>query len=307
MIQNKTVLVTGGAGFIGSTLSNRLADENEVIVVDNFDLGIEENLDRGIDVHETDIRAPDLPTEVDVVFHLASKLSHLDNRKQLVAGTRVNVEGFVNVVEQAREDGCETVVYASTGSLYEERPDPSPTAGTVTVDTGYEASKLARERYAEYFGNHYGMNMAGMRLLPTYQTYRSDKKPYANRIAQFIDDVAHGRSPVIYGNGESKRDFTHIDDIVRGLIVAADNQLTGVYNLGTGRAVSFNELVEMIAETLDTEVQPTYIESPVRTGISGRGTVVGCEKLRAETGWEPEVSIEDGVERICSQYRALEQ
>jgi len=107
----------------------------------------------------------------------------------------------------------------------------------VSVNTGYEASKLARERYGEYFSNHYDMSAAGMRFFSVYQGYggaEEHKGEYANVIAQFADDIADGEAPVLYGDGTQTRDFTHVSDIVRGLELAAVRELDGIYNLGTG-------------------------------------------------------------------------
>jgi UDP-glucose 4-epimerase len=303
MLQNKDILVTGGAGFIGSNLSCKLAEKNNVTVVDNGYLGIKENLDPAIEFYDQSVLEPELPTDVDVVFHLASQSSYTTHEENLTEGTRVNVEGFVNVVAQARQDGCETVVYASSSSLCDRERNCG--SGTDTVKTGYEASKLARERYAEYFSNHYDMCVAGMRFLPAYQSYRSTddhQHPYPNIVAQYVDDIAHKRSPVVYQDGTQTRDFTHVNDIVRGLISAAEHNLTGVYNLGTGRAVSVNELVDMIGKTLDIDVQPVYIKNPVSDDLNIFNTVVDSPEMRAETGWEPRISLEEGIEQICRQY-----
>ena len=163
------VLVTGGGGFIGSNLANYLAADNDVIALDDGYLGTPENVNADVEYVDGSVLDDDLPTDVDVVFHLAALSSYAMHEENPTKGARVNVEGFVNTVEQAREDGCDTVVYASTSSIYGDRTEPSPEDMPVAVNTGYEASKLARERYAEYFHNHYGLSMAGMRFFSVYQ------------------------------------------------------------------------------------------------------------------------------------------
>jgi len=305
-MNGQRVLVTGGGGFIGSNLANYLAGDNDVIALDDGYLGTPENVNADIEYVERSVLEDDLPTDVDVVFHLAAMSSYAMHEENPTKGARVNIEGFVNVVEQAREDGCDTVVYASTSSIYGDRTEPSPEDMPVAVNTGYEASKLARERYAEYFHNHYGLSMAGMRFFSVYQGMEDGaeehKGDYANLIAQFADDIANGRRPEIWGDGTQTRDFTHVDDVVRGLELAADHELTGIYNLGTGEQYSFNTLAERLNDALGTDVEPVYEENPIPEDVYVHDTMADASKMHAATGWEPEISFDEGVRLVCSQY-----
>jgi UDP-glucose 4-epimerase len=312
-MKGQRVLVTGGAGFVGSNLANHLAADNEVIALDDCHLGTPENLD-GVDADGTatggvefvngSVLDSDLPTDVDVVFHLAAYSSYTmaeDNKRE---ATRVNVEGFVNVVEQAVEDGCDTVVYASTSSIYGTRTEPSPEEMDVAAHTCYEASKLARERYGEYFSHHYDVATAGMRLFSVYQGYggaEEHKGEYANTVAQFADAIAGGESPVLFGDGTQTRDFTHVADVVRAFELAADHRLDGVYNVGTGESYDFNEMVAMINDELGTDVDPEYVETPLPVYV--HDTLADASKLREATGWEPEIDFAEGVARVCAPYR----
>jgi UDP-glucose 4-epimerase len=300
------VLVTGGAGFIGSNLANHLAEDNDVVAVDDCYLGTPDNLDESVDFVEASVLDDDLPTDVDVVFHLAALSSYAMHEDDPTRGARVNVEGFVNTVDQARRDGCETVVYASTSSIYGSRTEPSPEDMPVAVNTGYEASKLARERYGEYFRNHYGLDVAGLRFFSVYQGYggaEEHKGEYANVIAQFADDVANGRAPKLYGDGEQTRDFTHVSDIVRGIEQAAEHRLNGVYNLGTGEAYDFNTVVDMINDELGTDVEPEYVENPIPDDVYVHDTCADYAKIQEATGWEPEIDFEEGIRQVCAQYQ----
>lgn len=300
------VLVTGGGGFIGSNLANHLAPNNEVIAVDDCYLGTPENVDDAVDFREMSVLDDDLPTDVDFVFHLAALSSMQMHEDDPQRGARVNVEGFVNTVEQARRDGCDTVVYASTSSIYGNRTEPSPEDMDVEARTGYEASKLARERYAEYFANKHEMAMAGLRFFSVYQGYEgaeAHKGKFANIIAQFADDLAHRRSPVIYGDGSHTRDFTHVDDIVRGIEMAADHRLTGIYNLGTEVQYSANTVVEMLNEELGTDIEPEHVENPIPEDVFVHDTMADASKMYEATGWEPQISFEEGIERVCAPYK----
>jgi len=172
-MHDQRVLVTGGAGFIGSNLANRLAADNDVIAVDDTYLRTPENLDDNVEFVEADVIDDDFPADVDVLFHLAALSSRNMHENDPQRGCRVNVEGFVNAaVERARQEGCETVVYASTSSIYTgTAPSPPPVDMDVEARTAYEASKLARERYAEYYGNYHDMAMAGLRFFSVYQGF----------------------------------------------------------------------------------------------------------------------------------------
>ena len=303
-MEDNRVLVTGGAGFIGSNLANTLAADNDVIALDNGYLGTPENLDPDVEYVEADVLDEDLPTDVDVVYHLAALSSRQMLEENPRQGARVNIEGFVNVVEQAHADGCGTVVYASTSSAYGSRTEPSPEDMDLDAATGYDASMLGRERYAEYYNNFYdGLSLAGMRFFSVYQGYggnESHKGEYANTISQFADKIANGEPPVLWGDGSQTRDFTHVDDIVRGLRLAATHDLTGVYNLGTGDPYSFNEMVEMINDILGTSVEPEYEPIPLNNYV--HDTCADISRIREDTGWEPQIDFPDGVRRVCDPY-----
>jgi len=304
-MDDQRILVTGGAGFIGSNVANALATTNEVIALDDCYLGTPDNLDPSVTFAERSVLEEDLPTDVDVVIHLAALSSYAMHEENPQLGARVNVEGFVNVVEQARQDGCETVVYASTSSIYGDRTEPSPESMDVEANTGYEASKLARERYAEYFHNHYGLSTAGLRFFSVYQGYEGaegHKGEYANVIAQFADDIAHGRAPKLYGDGTQTRDFTHVSDVVAAIERTAEEQLQGIYNVGTGRQISFNQLVELLNDVLDAEVDPEYVENPIPESVYVHDTMADATKLREATGWEPQIDLEEGLEQVCDPY-----
>jgi len=302
-MQNKRVLVTGGAGFIGSNVANRLAVDNDVIAVDNTYLGTPENLNDDVDFIESSVLDNDYPADIDVLFHFAALSSRNMHEENPQRGCRVNVEGFVNTVEHVREHGCDTVVYASTSSIYGSRTEPSPESIDVESQTAYEASKLARERYAEYYINHHDMNMAGLRFFSVYQGFGGNeehKGKYANTVAQFADAIARGESPELFGDGTQTRDFTHVHDVTVACELAADHKLTGIYNIGTGEPYSFNKMIDIINEKLGTEIDPVYIECPFDDYV--HDTLADVSKFRKSTGWEPEIDFSQGVELVCKPY-----
>ena len=273
-----------------------------MIAVDDTYLGTPENLDDAVEFVEASVVDGDFPVDVDVVFHLAALSSRNMHENDPQRGCRVNVEGFVNAVERARQEGCETVVYAS--SIYGSRTEPSPVDMDVEAHTAYEASKLARERYAEYYANHHEMNVAGLRFFSVYQGFAGNeehKGEYANTVAQFADAIANGEAPELFGDGSQTRDFTHISDVARACELAADHEITGVYNVGTQEAYTFNEMVAMVNDALGTDTDPEYIECPFDGYV--HDTMTDYSTFHEATGWEPEIGFEEGVELVCEPYQ----
>jgi UDP-glucose 4-epimerase len=214
-------------------------------------------------------------------------------------GARVNGEGSVNTVEQARQDGCDQVVYASTSSIYGSRTEPSPEDMPVTVNTGYEASKLGRERYGEYFANYHDMAVAGLRFFSVYQGYggaEGHKGEYANVIAQFAEDIASGESPVLYGDGTQTRDFVHVEDVVKANLLAATTEHTGeAFNIATGNATRINTLAETVQDVSGTTAEITH--EPPRKGDIDH-SVADISKAREKLGYTAEISLDDGLQTL---------
>jgi UDP-glucose 4-epimerase len=188
-----------------------------------------------------------------------------------------------------------------TSSICGSRTEPVDT--DVEARTGYEASKLARERYAEYHANHHEMNAAGLRFFWVYQGFGGNEAhegEYANTVAQFADAIASGEAPELFGDGSQTRDFAHVSDVVRACELAADHGLTAVSNVGTQEAHSFNEMVAIINDALGTDLDPGYIECPFDGYV--HDTMADPSKFHEATGWEPEVDFEEGVWLVCAPY-----
>lgn len=300
------MLVTGGAGFIGANVANALAEENDVIVVDDESLGTREHLTDAVAFHRQSVLADALPVEgVDLVVHFAALSSYDLVERDPCRGFRVNVEGFVNTVEQAMAAGCEQVVYASSSSVYAPHEAPVAVDDPVAPNTAYEASKLAREHAAHYLGAHYDLTIAGLRLFSVYQGLaggESHKGGYANIIAQFAALLAGGGTPELYGDGTQARDFVHVDDVVAAVEAAVDSGLTGTHNVGTGVATTFNEVVDRLNDALGTAVDPAYVEHPMPRDVYVDYTCADASAFRAATGWTPQVDLEAGIDRVCAPY-----
>lgn len=301
-MNDNRVLVTGGAGFIGSTLANRLAADNDVIAIDDLSLGTSENLDSEVEFHSRSVLDTDWPTDVDAVFHLAALSSRAMLEDRPREGTRVNVEGTVNVIERTR-DTADRIVVAGTSSMYDDEL-PSTEREPVEAATCYEASMLARDRYMEYYNNFYeDLHVASARFSSVYQGYggnEAHKGEYANTVSQWAEKMANGQRPVLWGDGTQTRDYVHVSDVARALEAIADAGLEGAYNVGTGRNVSFNETIALLNDALGTDIEPEY--EPVKLKNYNYQQRFDVSKLQDATGWEPTVPFEEGVELVCRPY-----
>ena len=305
-MQDRQILVTGGAGFIGSNIANTLVEFNEVVVVDDESLGTKDHLDDAVDFHRRSVLEDNLPVEdIDLVIHFAARSSYGLVEQDPPGGFRVNVEGFVNTVDQAVDAGCEQVIYASSSSVYDTHTSPVTVTDPVKANTGYEASKLAREHAAEYLSAHRDITIAGLRLFSVYQGMQRGEKHkggYANVLAQFAEQLAEGQAPALYGDGSQARDFIHVDDVVAAVEAAATAKLDGIYNVGTGTAASFNEVVERLNRSLGTDIPPTYIEHPMPPSVYVQYTCADSSELREASGWEPRIDLSEGIDRLCQPY-----
>ena len=174
----------------------------------------------------------------------------------------------------------------------------------VEARTGYEASKLAREKYAEYFHEFHDMTLAGLRFFSVYQGFggaEEHKGEFANTVAQFTDKIANGERPELFGDGTQTRDFTHVDNVVHACELAAEHGLQGIYNVGTGEGYSFNRMVDIINDELGSDVDPKYIENPLEVYV--HDTMADYSKLHEATGLEPTIDFEAGVERVCESHQ----
>lgn len=299
-----SILVTGGAGFIGSNLVEALlADGEEVVVVDNMHTGSPANLE-GLEGSLKLIRAscndlPGLDLQPEQIYHLGiPSSSPMYKANPLLVGEAIN--GFISVLETARRRGSR-LVYASSSSLYSGLLPPHREDMTILVSDYYTEARLAMERMAELYHCLFGVPSVGMRFFSVYGPREESKKQYANMVSQFLWQMRRGEEPVIYGDGGQTRDFTHVDDIVRALRLAMASDYQGVLNVGTGRACSFNEVIGMINAQLGTDIKQKYIENPIKNYV--RDTLADTGKCREVLGFQSRISLEEGIGRLVAGDR----
>jgi UDP-glucose 4-epimerase len=305
-------LVTGGAGFIGSNIVEELVSRGvETVVLDDLYLGSTDNLE-DVEDEITFIEGSVLDREkveeavegCDTVFHQAARSSSPMHQENPREGARVNVEGFVNTAEAALDAGVEKIVYASTSSMYGSVNAPhKEDMGEIPTNL-YTASKMSRERYAQVYSYNDRLETTGLRYFSVYGPHERAKGKYANIVTQFLWKMMGGEQPVIWGDGSQTRDLTFVEDIVQANMLAAERKeaLDGEYfNVGTGRDVSFSQVVEKLNDVLGTDIDPEHVENPRDKYV--QTTKADISRAREELGYEPEYSFEEGLEKTVEYYR----
>lgn len=307
-----TALVTGAAGFIGSNLSDALLDRGyEVRGVDDFSTGRKSNLDdlwndESFSFFEADIRDDDAMADVlegvDYVFHQAAVPSVPRSVDDPVTTTDANCTGTATVLDEARHAGVDTVVVASSSSVYGSSEElPKEETMPENPESPYALSKHFTEKLALQCSDLYDIDTVALRYFNIFGPRQDSNGAYAAVIPKFIDLMLDGERPVIYGDGEQSRDFTFIDNAVQANILAAEGDATGdAFNVGTGGRVTVNELVGRLNGLLGTDLDPVYDDPRPGDIRHSHADVSKAEKL---LGYEPSVGFEEGLKRTIEYYR----
>jgi len=308
------MLVTGAAGFIGSTLVDRLlADGHEVAGIDDLSTGRRENLDGAVagsftltecDVTDASLVERFREIRPEVVFHLAAQASVRLSVADPLRDARDNVLGTINVLEASRRSGAARVVYAASGgSLYGD-PANLPVNEDAVVDplSPYAAAKASGELYVHAFAGMYGLASVSLALANVYGP-RQDPHGEAGVIAIFGAAMLSDRSTVIYGDGGAIRDYVYVDDVVDAFVRAARVRTTHRrFNIGTGTGTTVADLHRLVAEQVGVPDRPRLAEP--RTGEI-HAIVLDAEAAGRELGWTPAVELRAGVRRTVSWLRGL--
>jgi nucleoside-diphosphate-sugar epimerase len=301
------VLVTGGAGFIGSNLVRALlARGDDVRVLDNFSTGNRANLAGladDVELVEGELRSYERVHNavrgVDVVFHLGALGSVPRSVQDPLTSGAVNVEGTLNVLLAARDEGVRRVVFASSSSIYGDQPE-LPLRETMAPDpiSPYGVAKLAAERYCVSFTRVYPFETVVLRYFNVFGPRQDPRSQYAAVVPLFVTAIAAGEPVTIFDDGEQSRDFTYIDNVVAANLLAADAQDASgrIFNVSSGAPASVNELAETIGRLLDKPVERRYL--PPRQGDL-RNSWADVSEAREALGFEPSVSLEDGLRRTA--------
>jgi UDP-glucose 4-epimerase len=303
------VLVTGGGGFIGSNLVRALVEQgDDVRVLDNFSTGNRMNLAElanDVEIVEGELRSYErvhaATRGVEVVFHQGALPSVPRSVQDPLTTSAVNVEGTLNVLLAARDEAVRRVVCASSSSVYGNSGD-LPRFETAHPDpiSPYGVSKLAAERYCVSFSRVYPLQTVALRYFNVFGPNQDPTSQYAAVVPRFITAIADGRPVAIYGDGEQRRDFTYVENVVEANVLAAVTEgVSGaVLNVATGRATSVNELADTIGSLLGRSVERD--DQPERTG-DVRDSWADVTRSRDLLGWEPRIGLEEGL-RLAAEF-----
>jgi UDP-glucose 4-epimerase len=320
--QIKKVVVTGGAGFIGSHIADECLKRGwQVIILDDLSTGRRENIQHLLPTSDvirstfnvtfvkgsiTDLTLlQGLFKEVDYVFHQAALPSVPRSIADPLASHETNVNGTLNVLMAARDNQVKKVIFASSSSVYGDTPVlPKQEDMIPNPQSPYAAGKIAAEYYCRVFNTVYGLPTACLRYFNVYGPRQNPDSQYAAVIPKFIHSILEGKSPTIYGDGEQSRDFTFVRDVVSANMLAAESPATGVFNIGRGERTTLNQLTRVMLEDLNRpDIKPVYEKE--RAGDIKHSL---ADITRAQGfGFMPEYNIEKGLIKTIGSFNSGHQ
>ena len=318
-IKNKCVLITGGAGFIGSNLCLDLIQDNEVICIDNLMTGKMDNLEEVIHHSnfrfvEGDIRDTNTVREVmygvDVVLHQAALGSVPRSINNPLLTNSVNIEGFLTVINEAVKANVVRVVYAASSSTYGDHPGLPKVEDEIGRPLSpYAVTKYVNELYADVFSKLHGIETVGLRYFNVFGRNQDPNGAYAAAIPKFIKAFIDYNSPVINGDGSQTRDFTYIDNVVQANSLAGtiENKeaLNQVYNVAFGATITLNDLIEKVKDLL-VAYDPAIAKVNPKFGPDRKGDVkhsfASIDKAKEKLNYDPQFSLELGLEKAIEWY-----
>ena len=305
-------LVTGGAGFIGSHITEELIKRgDEVIVLDNMYSGQPENV--AVNPMAVFVDGSILDTEIlgsickkyniEGIFHLAAVASVQKSIENPALVHEVNVTGTLNVLEAARKHGVSKVVLSASAAAYGDNPVfPKREDMLPEPLSPYAVSKIASEMYCKTYAELYNMQTISLRYFNVFGPRQNPNGEYAAVIPKFTEKICAGESPTVFGDGKQTRDFVYVKDVARANILAMDSDISGLFNIGTGIQTSLNNLAKMIMDAAEISVDMKY--EPAREG-DVRHSVADISKAKSELGYKPEWELTDGIKETVEYFKEL--
>jgi UDP-glucose 4-epimerase len=301
-------IVTGGAGFIGSHISEELIKRGyQVTVIDDLSTGKLSNIDALIKTKKIEFLRGNITNLVllrktfsgaDYVFHQAAIASVPYSIEYPKAAHNTNLTGTLNVLLAARDNKVKKVVFASSAAVYGDSPVlPKTEEMTPNPLSPYAIAKLTGEYYCKIFQELYGIKTAILRYFNVYGPRQDPSSPYSGVISLFINQIGAGKSPVIFGDGEQSRDFVYVKDVVRANIMAAESEATGVFNIGRSSSVTVNQLIQVITKLAGKEnIKPIYKEARPGDIVHSLANITKARSF----GFNPEYDFKNGLKDVIN-------
>lgn len=301
------ILITGGAGFIGSNIADKYIEQgHQVSIVDNLSTGKRENLPKKAMFYEADIREADKVKDIvarekpEIISHHAAQLDVRRSVADPVYDASVNILGLLNVLEAAAENARKVIYISSGGVIYGEPKKLPVSEGAPKMPLSpYGIAKLTGEHYLNFYNKIKGLNYTIFRYSNVYGP-RQDPHGEAGVIAIFSQLLVEGKTPKIFGNGEQTRDYIYIDDVVAANVAALSGGDNEAFNIGTGKETSVNELFEIMRKAFEYSGKAEYL--PVRAGELMYNSLA-IDKAKKILDWQPEVELIEGVSRTVKWLR----
>lgn len=309
-LRDKKIIITGGAGFIGSHLARSFCTGNDVVVIDDLSTGRLENIsDVANDVRfiKGDINDIELLREefesADYVLHHAALASVERSVADPIFANHSNVDGTLSVLVAARDCGIKRVVYASSSAVYGDVPEqPKKEYSLLKPLSPYAVTKLVGEYYCKVFCDLYGLETVSLRYFNVFGPGQNPDSTYAAVIPKFVKALEMDKRPVIYGDGEQSRDFVYVDDVVMANAQACISSGAGgkVINIGSGRKTSLNQLVGVLKDLIGVEIEPVY--AGPRAG-DVRDSLADIRRAKELLGYEPRYDLREGLRGMVDMDR----
>lgn len=310
------IIVTGGAGFIGSHIVDAfVARSHRVVVIDNLFSGKKENINPKAKFYKMDIRDKKIADifkkeKPEAIFHYAAQIDARASARDPMFDAEVNVLGSINILQNAANAGVKKIIFASSGGSLssEETVLPTPENKTALPVSPYGAAKFSVEMYLHYFWRNYGMKYIALRLANVYGP-RQSPHGEAGVIAIFTNRMLHGEQPIIFGSGKQTRDYVYVGDVVRANLLALKSKKIGSFNVGTGQETSVLKIFKILRKLTDSRV-PEIFGAPIGQGkvageVAGEQmrSVLDNSKIRRELGWKPSINLDKGLEMTVKWFR----
>jgi len=301
------VLITGGAGFIGSHITDKLIEKgHQVVVIDNLSTGKKENLNPKDKFYEADICNSEISQifqkeKPEIVFHFAAQIDVRKSVKDPIQDARVNILGSLNLLQNCQKMGVKKFIFASSGgAIYgDTNVILTPETHVENPESPYGICKLTIEKYLHFYKETFRLNYTTLRLANIYGP-RQNSKGEAGVIAVFCDKMLKNEEVVINGDGEQTRDFVFVDDVVNAALLSMEQEKSDIYNIGTGIETNINEIFKKIKELTNSNTEEIHI--PAKLGEQRR-SCLDNSKAKKELNWKPEYNLEEGLEKTVKWFK----